>query len=138
MRARGSGSRDRLRTMQAEEPGCRRGGEENSVCAWGARERIKAGARISLGYSWQAEESMRGPGLSRSDMPSMIGALRAFGANAGAENGCTAPNQALLLTRKTRERVSLTRPLLGVSDCRENLGRRAAERQPLGDGGLRR
>jgi hypothetical protein len=131
MRGRGSGSRDRLRTMQAEEPGCRSGAEENSVCAWEARERIKAGARISLGSSWRAEVSMRGLGLSSSDMPVMIGALRAPGADAGVENGRLAPNQALLLTRKTNDGVAGCGAWRGDAYGRGDLGHRAAERQPL-------
>jgi hypothetical protein len=129
MRARGSGSRDRLRAMKAEEPGCRSGAEENSVCAWEARERIKAGACISRGYSWRAEVSMRGPGLSSSDMPSMVVALRASGADAGAENGCPAPNQALLLTRKIWDGKAC--PRLAAAASLEDRCRRAAERQPL-------
>ncbi len=100
MRARGSGSRDRMRAMQAEEPGWRSGAEEDSVCAWEARERIKAGACISLGYSWRAEVSMRGPGLSAKDVQFMVGAMTASGASAVAGDGCPVPNQALLLTRK--------------------------------------
>ena len=129
MRGRGSGSRETLQLKRAEEPGCRSGAEENSVCACEARERIKAGARISLGYSWRAEESMRGPGLSAKDVQFMVGAMTASGANAEAGDGCPAPNQALLLTRKIWDGKAC--PRLAAAVSLEDRCRRAAERQPL-------
>ncbi len=132
MRGRGDRLRETLQLKRAEEPGCRSGAEENSVCTWEARERIKAGARISSGHSYRAPASMRGLDLSSNVAPIMVGAMRAPGADAGAENGCPAPNQALLLTRKTNDEVAGCGAWRGDACGLEDLGPRAAERQPLG------
>ncbi len=96
-----------------------------------ARDGIKFRARSNLGHSWQAQASMRGPGLSSSVAPIMVGAMRASGADAGAENGCPAANKALLLTRKTNGGVAGSGQGRGDACGLEDLGHRAAERQAL-------
>ena len=106
-------------------------GASSWACSREARERIKFRARSSLGHSWQTLASMRGPGLSSSVAPIMNGAMRASGADAGAENGCPAANKALLLTRKTNDGIAGCGAWLGDAYGHEDLGHRAAERQTL-------
>jgi hypothetical protein len=73
---------------------------------------------------------MRGSGLRTKELPVMTGAMRASGATVGAGDGCPAPNQALLLTRKIRDGKAC--PRLAAAASLEDRCRRAAERQPLG------
>ncbi len=81
-------------------------GASSWACSREARDGIKFQARSILGHSCQTLASMRCPGLSSSVVQIMNGAMRASGADAGAENGCPAANKALLLTRKTNDGVA--------------------------------
>jgi hypothetical protein len=109
-------------------------GASSWACSREAQDGIKLRARSILGYSCQTLASMRGLGLSSSVVPIMNGAMRASGADAGAENGCPAANKALLLTRKANGGVAGRGQGRGDACGLEDLGHRAAERQPLCDG----
>lgn len=122
--------RSALQLKRAEESG--RGsvaGARSWACSREVRDGIKFRARSSLGHSWQAPASMRGPGLRSSVVPVMTGAMRASGADAGAENGCPAANKALLLSRKTNDGAAACVAWRGDACGRGDLEHRAAERQ---------